>query len=58
MKDEFERQLFQESDARDASEWTEESVEAAIERQRQRFVAYMESGLSLTKWILEREMEE
>lgn len=38
-------------------EWTEEERKIAEERQKQRFLAYMNSGLSLTKWIEERNNE-
>ena len=42
----------------DECTWTEEKVEAAVERQRERFLAFMNSGLSMTKWIKERECTE
>ena len=34
--------------------WTEVERRIAEERQKQRFLAYMNSGLSMTKWIEER----
>ena len=39
--------------------WTEDECREAEERQKQRFLAYMNSGLSMTKWIEEqRELKE
>ena len=38
--------------------WTEEERRIAEERQKQRFLAYMNSSLSMTKWIEERECTE
>jgi len=38
-------------------EWTEEERRTAEERQTQRFLAYMNSGLSMTKWIEEHSVE-
>ena len=38
--------------------WTDEERRIAEKRQKQRFLAYMNSGLSMTKWIEEQRKAE